>query len=490
MKLIKPSILFSLILTSLSTVALPPPSSIITGPSNPVLETRFSATELEKTLRENTPELLSVAGKPKCGVSIYSLHYQTVDGSKHKTEASTAVMIPSGGEQCQMRKRIVLYAHGTSVNKNYDMTNMEINTGERSEGIAAIAFFASQGFIVISPNYAGYNGSTLDYHPYLNADQQANDMFDGLQAAYTHFPDQIPHGTGIFITGYSQGAYVALATQRRLESSHSGLNVDAVAAGSGPYSLSLLVDNAFNGAPGTMAPVFINLIATSWQKAYGNIYSYPAELYSTQYSQHAEKLLPSTITLDTLYKQMKLPERVVFQSGSLPGPVSTPPETGRVANAGFAQKNYYLNTLYRNRITHDISENPCNAASGEFISSCKPTTGLRQDAVINDLRSFTPAAPVFFCGTHTDTTVNYVSTTAMIHYLTQQGAAARTHVIDLAAAHPTNLAQALYQAEVKQNEKDAGNNAGKRLKLDNELHEIAAPYCMLLAREFFIKNMH
>ena len=29
------------------------------------------------------------------------------------------------------------------------------------------AVFAAQGYIVVAPNYAGYDGSTLDYHPYL-----------------------------------------------------------------------------------------------------------------------------------------------------------------------------------------------------------------------------------------------------------------------------------------------------------------------------------
>ena len=31
------------------------------------------------------------------------------------------------------------------------------------------AMYAAQGFIVVAPNYAGYDISTLGYHPYLNA---------------------------------------------------------------------------------------------------------------------------------------------------------------------------------------------------------------------------------------------------------------------------------------------------------------------------------
>ena len=37
------------------------------------------------------------------------------------------------------------------------------------------ALFASQGYIVVAPDYVGYNGSTLPYHPYLVADQQSKE---------------------------------------------------------------------------------------------------------------------------------------------------------------------------------------------------------------------------------------------------------------------------------------------------------------------------
>src|SRR5580698_7204508 len=38
------------------------------------------------------------------------------------------------------------------------------------------AFYAAQGFVVVAPNYAGYAGSTLPYHPFVNALQQSADM--------------------------------------------------------------------------------------------------------------------------------------------------------------------------------------------------------------------------------------------------------------------------------------------------------------------------
>ena len=57
-----------------------------------------------------------------------------------------------------------------------------------TEGALIAAMFAAQGYIVVAPNYAGYDTSTLAYHPYLNADQQSKDMMDALTAARTALP--------------------------------------------------------------------------------------------------------------------------------------------------------------------------------------------------------------------------------------------------------------------------------------------------------------
>ncbi len=74
---------------------------------------------------------------------------------------------------------------------------------------------------MVAPNYAGYDSSTLDYHPYLNADQQSKDMIDALTAARTALPHTMTTSTTdggkLFITGYSQGGHVAMATHRAMQ---------------------------------------------------------------------------------------------------------------------------------------------------------------------------------------------------------------------------------------------------------------------------------
>ncbi len=110
-------------------------------------------------------QLLSVSAAPACDVQIYRIEYATVGGANEATTASGALMVPSGtGSGCTGARPIVLYAHGTSTDRTFTMTNLD-----NAEALALAAVFASQGYIVVAPNYAGYDNSTLPYHPYLVA---------------------------------------------------------------------------------------------------------------------------------------------------------------------------------------------------------------------------------------------------------------------------------------------------------------------------------
>jgi len=101
--------------------------------------------------------------------------------------------------------------------------------------------FAAHGYIVVAPNYAGYDTSSLPYHPFLNGDQQSKDMIDALAAARTALPNTSSAATSdsgkLFVSGYSQGGYVAMATHkgtpgRRCDSHRFGANVGPVCVGS------------------------------------------------------------------------------------------------------------------------------------------------------------------------------------------------------------------------------------------------------------------
>src|SRR4051812_25716714 len=114
--------------------------------------------------------LLAVAGQPACGVDFYHIEYNTVGGAPgEKTTASGALLVPTGSAAgCSGPRPIVLYAHGTQTDKTANLA--DITNPNNSEGALIAAVFAAHGFIVVATNYAGYDTSTLKYHPFLNGD--------------------------------------------------------------------------------------------------------------------------------------------------------------------------------------------------------------------------------------------------------------------------------------------------------------------------------
>jgi dipeptidyl aminopeptidase/acylaminoacyl peptidase len=150
-------------------------------------------------------QLLAIGGTPLCDISVYHLDYTTVGGANESTTASGALMVPSGGDaRCHGARPIVLYAHGTSTDRNFNIANVQGQPN--GEGLAIAALFAAQGYIVVAPNFAGYDSSTLSYHPYLVADQQSKDMIDVLTAARSALPAAAASATRddgrLYITGY------------------------------------------------------------------------------------------------------------------------------------------------------------------------------------------------------------------------------------------------------------------------------------------------
>ncbi len=115
--------------------------------------------------------LLQLSYSATCTVTVYHIEYQTVDPAGNLTPASGALMVPSGAGTCQGPSPVLLYAHGTQTDRNYDIA--DLSADDNDEGLIMAAVFAAKGYIVVAPNYVGYDTSTLSYHPYLDADQQS-----------------------------------------------------------------------------------------------------------------------------------------------------------------------------------------------------------------------------------------------------------------------------------------------------------------------------
>lgn len=384
-------------------------------------------------------QILDLIIDPECGVDVHQIRYNTLDPANQPTTASGALMIPTGSNAaCQGARPIVVYAHGTSAEKAYNIADLT-NT-QNAEGLLIAAAFAAQGYIVVAPNYAGYDTSALGYHPYLHADQQSKDTADALSAARsalpTSFAPTVTDSGRLFITGYSQGGYVAMATHRRLQS--SGVTVTASAPMSGPYALSAFGDAVFQGQVIDSAPLLVGWLMTAYQRIYGNIYTSPTAAFDARYAPTIDTLLPTTGTRSQLFQQGLLPRQQLFSSTppdpayAIYTPATAPADLAPVFARGFGTEALITNS-YRLAYLQDSLARPDGGfpALTDGLPPASPTQPLRVAFKANDLRNWSPTSPVLLCAGHDDPTVLYLNTDLMQRYWTAAGVTAGVRVLDV-----------------------------------------------------------
>lgn len=460
-------------------------------------------------------QLLALTGIPACGVDFYYIKFWTVGAlAGESTESSGALMVPTGGGGCSGPRPVVLYAHGTNADRALNIA--DITNPSNTEGALIGAMFAAQGYIVVAPNYAGYDISTLGYHPFLNAAQQSGEMMDILKAARTALPQTLSAATSdnhqLFVTGYSEGGHVALATLRALQA--AGAPVTAAAPMSGPYALEAFGDALFFGSVDLGSTEFAPLLTTSYQHAYGNIYSAPTDIYSPTYATGIATLLPSITPLDTLFAEGLLPETALFDSTTpvVPGQAALTAALAvpdNVANPdtplfqlGFGNP-YLIVNDYRVSYAADAAADPDGAVptptAGVPLAATAPTQTLRQALYVNDLRNghWAPTAPTLLCGGDADPTVFFsVNTETMAAFWPAQVAAGLITVLDVNAepAGPFAKIQAGFSASqaallAYYQSADGGGlslPAAQAAVIEN-YHTNVAPFCSLAARSFFSK---
>ncbi|WP_051293673.1 alpha/beta hydrolase family protein [Pseudoduganella violaceinigra] len=453
--------------------------TLLAGPTLSRIETgafstskRIEPAMLAEVLAKAGSALAAVAGTPRCTITTYSLRYSTIGGGGEATDASTALILPSGEDPaCQGPRPVLLYAHGTSTAKDHNMARL------RGEAKLVAALFTAQGYIVVAPNYAGYEGSSLPYHPYLNAEQQAADMTDALRAARAAMAQlKAQPGPQLFLAGYSQGGHVTLATQRAMQLGGE-FKVTAAAGLSGPYAMARFSDTVFSGQPNAGITIYLPLIATSAQRAGAAIYGKPEELYEMPYASGIETLFPSTMTRNELVKQGKLPKRAVFALDSQP--------QGDGAAAYFSDP-HLVRSSFREAYLQDLAQHPCDG------DACTPANNLRKWMLKNDLRNYVPQSPLLLCGGSKDPSVPFFNATAAADYFTRHGAPPT--VVDLEeqgaqdAFSEARRSFVLIRGEAQKRAQEEAAKTGRdaaELLMESYHARLAGAPCLLAARSYF-----
>ncbi|GGX92103.1 prolyl oligopeptidase family serine peptidase [Massilia dura] len=417
-------------------------------------------------------EMEAVAGEPRCNVTTWTVRYRTAAPRDALTESTAAIMVPAGTDtNCTGARPVLVYAHGTTLDKRATMANLA-----DTEVRLLAAMFAAQGYIVVAPNYQGYEGSTLDYHPYLDEQLQGADMVDALRAARTSFGAMgASPSTRLFVTGYSQGGHVALAAQKAMQALPGEFALTAVAGLSGPYAVIRFADSVVSGYPTQGITGFLPMVTTAGQRAGAGIYAAPGDMYEARYAPTIENLLPSAVPAEQLVAQGKL-SATLFARDSMPQPQGPTP---------FFGDHPLVRTSYRNAYLADMAARPC---AGE-PQACAPENDLRKWAIRNDLRRYRPVAPLLLCGGDADPMVPFFNTTAASEYYAAQGSA--PVLLDLDSDVTANdgwrsqrlgfaAAKRAVELDALMNDEDPDAAVAERYH-----GTLVAPFCLSAAREFF-----
>ena len=422
------------------------------------------------TTSDINAQVLAVSGAtPPCTtVNLHHFEYYTVGGVGEATTASGGIMTPQGNDPaCQGERPVLLYAHGTTLEKN---KNMASRTDSESNLIAAT--FAMHGYIVVAPNYAGYDTSSLGYHPYLVADQQSKDMIDGLSAARTALSRLgATANSKLFVSGYSQGGHVALATVRAMQSAN--MTVSAAAPMSGPYNLGVFGDAVFGSQVNAGATAFTPLLITAYQKTYRDIYQVPSDMFTPAFANTIENILPSATSRADLITAGKLPTNDCMFEAAIP------PLLGG-GGYGTCASGFLVKTDYRLAALANASTTPGNPATGQLTGTSNHP--LRRASYANQLLNFSLRTPSLFCGGRNDPTVFYNINTASAHaHFASQNLipAAALFQLDIDAATSTPPFATL-QAGFTAAKTAAGGAA-----LAQYHGALVPPFCNRAAREFF-----
>ena len=385
----------------------------------------FTANDINSSLGLGS----SATPAAKCGVTIEKVSYDTKGAADEDTNATAALMLPTGdAAECKGDRPVLLYAHGTTTDKGYDFAQVG-NTKNPAVGEANLiaANFAAQGYIVVAPNYAGYDDSKLDYHPYLVAQQQSTDMVDALDSARSIIErkkrandanySKIDDSGKLFIAGYSQGGYVTMATARLLEAQKKA--VTAIAPSSGPYALAAFGDEIFTGNVNIGASRFAPLLGIGLQAKYGNIYTKKSDIFLDKY---ADAQLPSNMPFGELVQAGKLPNNALLQKNP-----SDPRLAGLAQGklfsilGGYDETDYLIKTEFRAAYVADTQKNPdgLTLANGNNLPAANPQNNLRKALKDNDLRGYVPTMPTFICGGNQDPTVYFDTNTGSMVKLLQ-----------------------------------------------------------------------
>jgi hypothetical protein len=194
-------------------------------------------------------------------VRVYKITYHTVAVDSITPTIATGAFFFPVNPVCKIS--LINYNHGTLFAKSDAPSTL--NGEEGKIGV----LMATDGYGVVMPDYLGL-GDSPGLHPYHHARSEATAVIDMIRAC-RQAADSINLGLNgqLYITGYSQGGHVTMATQRMIEQHFSQeMNVTATSPMSGAYDLSGVQASVVTSDLPYDAPAYLPYMVMSYRYAY------------------------------------------------------------------------------------------------------------------------------------------------------------------------------------------------------------------------------
>jgi len=227
----------------------------------------FSAAVLKKTLVDKG---IVDANTKVNGYKAFKIPYTTTDEEGNEVKVSGLFVIPTGLPEIvnsTLGLSMVSDDHGT-IFANREAPSVEGDANAIPAG-SSILLSALGGFATLQPDYIGFGDSSDHYHPFILKKSLANATVDFIRQVKVFATDNnITLNNQLFLTGYSEGGYAAMATLKKIEDENlTDLTVTMAAPMAGPYALKLMADGVLS-QPKLGVPSFMANVGYAYAKAY------------------------------------------------------------------------------------------------------------------------------------------------------------------------------------------------------------------------------
>jgi len=245
-----------------------------------------------KTVDENTTVF---------GYKAFQIPYTTRDEQGTEVKVSGLLVIPTGLPEAVKPLGISMVSdgHGT-IFSNSEAPSVIADSIGGPDG-SPIILTALGGFATLQADYIGFGDSKDQYHPFVLKDSLANASVDFIKQVKVFANDNnITLNNQLFLTGYSEGAYAAMATLKKIEEEALDLQVSMAAPIAGPYALKTMGDAVLSN-PKLDVPSFMANMGYAYAKTYDKELS---SIFNEPYASELPSLFNGTLTRPDIDKAL------------------------------------------------------------------------------------------------------------------------------------------------------------------------------------------